>query len=114
MRIFLDDIRDPPIFDHITGEPFIWNKVIRSAEELIELVKTGQVTFISFDHDLAGTKTGYDVAKEIEKLAQQKLIPPIGYMIHSGNVVGATNIDRAMKSAFRFWYEEAANVADCR
>lgn len=99
MRIYFDDIRDPPL----TGTMF--DKVIRTPEELIDLIRTGVVRFISFDHDMGDTTplTGYDVAKEVEKLAAEGKISPIDYSIHSGNIVGCKNIDAAMKSAWRFW-----------
>ena len=102
MKIFLDDIRDPPLFDRVTGERLTWT-VVRTAEEAISLVEAGKVTFISFDHDLGYGLSGYDVAKRIEELAHSGAINPIDYAIHSANPVGAENIDRAMKSAWRFW-----------
>jgi hypothetical protein len=102
MRIYLDDERDPPTKDRF-GEPLPEWTVVRTAQEAIALVATGQVEFIDFDHDLGTKLTGYDVAQYIELLAVDNLIPPIGFAIHSGNPVGAGNIDRAMKSAHRFW-----------
>lgn len=107
MRVFLDDVRDPPLFDRLTGERLVWDAVCRTADELIALVNTGNVRFISFDHDLGHDKSGYDAACYIEKLAAKDKIPRIDYTIHSGNVVGAGNIDRAMKSAHRFWDSNA-------
>lgn len=103
MRVFLDDLRDPPIFDQMTGERLQWDAVVRTAEEAIALVAAGKVTFLSFDHDLGSALSGYDVAKKAEELAHSGAIPPIDYAIHSGNPVGAENIDRAMKAAWRFW-----------
>ena len=99
IRIWLDDVRNPP--------PGTW-VVHRSAEETLLLIESGLVTFIDFDHDLGPDRlTGYDVAKKIEQLAHDGKIPPIEYSIHSGNPVGANNIDRAMKSAWRFWDQGA-------
>lgn len=107
MRIFLDDRRDPPIFNRITGEMEKWDMVCRNIDEILPLVRSGQVTFISFDHDLGQgeDRDAIVVAKEIERLAAKNAIPPIDYSIHSGNVIGAGNIDAAMKSAWRFWKE---------
>lgn len=102
MRIFLDDIRNPPLFDS-AGDKLHWDKIIRNPIEAMELIKNGVVTFISFDHDLGVELTGYDVAKLVEKLAFEKCIPPIDYAIHSANPVGAGNIDKAMKSAWNIW-----------
>jgi len=103
MRIFLDDIRDPPAFDGVTGKPITWDRVCRTGVEALDYVEKGLATFISFDHDLGFGLTGYDVANRIEKLAVTGKIPPIDYAVHSANVVGANNIDKAMKSAWRFW-----------
>jgi hypothetical protein len=96
MKIYLDDIRSNPYSDFIS---------IKTAHEAIELIKTNQVTHISFDHDLGLPEngTGYDVAKTIEELAFNDQIKPIRWMIHSANPVGRTNIARAMMSAERYW-----------
>lgn len=103
MRIFLDDLRDPPLFDKLTGDLAQWDHVCRTAKEAIALVETGKVTFISFDHDLGDGMDGIAVANCIERLAVTDKIPPIDYDLHSGNVVGAGNIDRAMKAAWHYW-----------
>ncbi len=103
MRVFLDDVRTPPAFDALTGEPTVWSKICRTGEELIDLINQKLVTYISFDHDLGDGISGYDVAKQIEELAAHGSIPPIDYAVHSANPVGANNIDLAMKAAWRFW-----------
>lgn len=57
MRIWLDDVRPMPAgFD-------VW---CRTYEDVIDLMPT--ISYISFDHDLgdADTRTGYDVACQIE------------------------------------------------
>lgn len=90
MKIYLDDIRDCP-------DGFI---LCRTAEEAIALIKTGQVTFISFDHDLGTELTGYDVAKFIEEayiMGELKLFPQ--WRIHSANPVGVRNIMAALLKA---------------
>ncbi len=101
MRIFLDDEREAPRFNR-WGEPISWDYVCRTADEAEILIRTGKVQYISFDHDLGTEKTGYDVAKLIEQLAALHAIPSIDYDIHSGNIVGSANIDRAMKRAWIF------------
>lgn len=94
MRIWLDDIREmPKDFD-------IW---VKNPEYAGLLISTGQVTYISFDHDLGYDQTGYDVAKVIESMAHDGSIDYIGWDIHSANPVGRKNIEMAMKSAERFW-----------
>jgi hypothetical protein len=42
MKVFLDDVRDGL-------EGFV---VVRTGEELVSLIESGVVDFISFDHDL--------------------------------------------------------------
>lgn len=98
MRIFLDDIREPGSSD--------W-KIVRSAEQAIELLKTGLVTEISFDHDLGNDLTGYHVACFIEQGAFEQRLAPMIWHVHSANPVGRENIKRAMKSAERFWKQRS-------
>ena len=106
MKIWLDDIRPIP-----EGYDF-WAK---NYYEMIGLLISGNVTFVSFDHDLGmlgnetildPKNTGYEVAKVIEGLASGDgdfYIKPIGWDIHSANPAGRRNIELAMKSAERFW-----------
>jgi hypothetical protein len=90
-RVWLDDERQmPDDFDiHI-----------KTADELIDLIRQNQVKFISFDHDLGEPidKNGYSVAKVIEQLAFEGIQPP-EWQIHSANSVGRMNIRKAMESA---------------
>lgn len=107
MRVYLDDVRQPPMFDSLTGEKLNWI-IVRSAPALLKLIDAGVVSYISFDHDLGDDEagTGYTVAKYIEEKAHQGLLDPIDYQIHSANPVGANNIDKAMKSAWKVWEKE--------
>lgn len=95
MRIFLDDIRMPT---SDLGEVLI----IRDAKTAMDLVKTGNVTFISFDHDLGTELSGYDVAMLIEELVFMGDIRCPKWAIHSANPVGRERIRMAMRSAERF------------
>lgn len=96
MILFLDDKRDPK--DH--GFPTAhWAK---TAKEAIEIVKTGKVQQISFDHDLGTKLDGNDVAQVIEDLVRQKKIPMPTWRIHSANPPGALEITATMRSAERF------------
>ena len=99
MKIWLDDIRPMP-------EGF--DVHCKTATEAADFIRTGKVTFISFDHDLGPEKagTGYRVAVFIEDYARAGAIPPIGYQVHSANPVGRDNIIMAMNSAMRFWLED--------
>ena len=92
MFIFLDDLRAPP-------QGAI---LCRTAEEAIAWLETGQVTRISFDHDLGTALTGYDVAKTIEAWVAEGKIKIPDWEIHSANPVGRSNIQAAMQSALRW------------
>ena len=93
IKIWLDDERPAP-----DG----WT-LCKTYEECVGLLPIA--THISFDHDLGGDKTGYDVAKYIENLAANGLNHKIGWAIHSANPVGRTNIQLAMLNAERYWDE---------
>lgn len=103
MRLYLDDLRPTPAsvwYD--AALPFTHSP--KTAWEAIELLKTGEVDFISFDHDLgpAEAGTGYDVARWIEEQAGTNpdfRVPD--WSVHSANPVGAGNIQRAMLAAVR-------------
>lgn len=94
MKMWLDDIRIPPIdFD-------IW---VKNATDAINEIKKGTITHISFDHDLGlDSLTGYDVACYIEENVFNGKIDPISWSIHSANPVGRKNITMAMESCERF------------
>ena len=96
MQLWLDDIRDPKVY----GKPeAIW---VKTAEEAMAILRTGYVSFISFDHDLGTELDGHDVATEIERLVYEGLIPMPEWSVHSANPVGEAEITAAMKSAKRF------------
>lgn len=97
MKIFLDDMRDPP------NDSFT---VVRTAQEAIELLKTNQVTAISLDHDLGTFLTGYDVALFIEKGAYEGTLKKLQMRVHTQNPVGRANICRACQNAYRYWSEK--------
>ncbi len=72
MRVWLDDLRPMP------EEYDYWAK---NAYEMIGLLISGNITFISFDHDLGyfheekeldPKNTGYEVAKYIEGVASEE------------------------------------------
>lgn len=93
MRVYLDDERSMPSNFDIK---------VKTADEAIELIQSGNVTEISLDHDLGAEKTGYDVAKFIEQHAYNG-----GYrfktMIHTANPVGRKNILQALQNAEKYW-----------
>ncbi len=96
IRLWLDDVRDP----RYHGQPpeTIW--VVTHTDAMAHILN-GQVAFISFDHDLGSPLTGYDLAKDIEKLCARGDIECPEWAIHSANPVGRDNIQMAMVSAKR-------------
>ena len=92
MRIFLDDVRNPT---PDLGEVI----VVRDAKTALDLVKTGLVTWISFDHDLGTELTGYSVAMLIEEMVFMEEIKCPEWRIHSANPVGRQKIAMAMQAA---------------
>lgn len=110
MKMWLDDIRPTPFpprstwrtsYPYDTNAPYELHAV--NAAEAIAAINTGEITFISFDHDLGQGPTGYDVAKYIEAGAHDGTIKPIKFKVHSANPVGAEKIQAAMESAWRAW-----------
>jgi len=95
MNLWIDDIRNPK--DHGWAGAH-WAK---TAHEANEIIRTGKVTSVSFDHDLGAGPAAYECAKLIEKLcAEGKIMCPI-WRIHSSNPVGRQRIAAAMLSAER-------------
>ena len=97
MKVWLDDERPMPDF---------FDTHVKTADEAIELIKTGNVEVISLDHDLAAVgvdaKTGYDVAKFIEQYAYEGG-ERMTIMVHTQNPVGRKNICMACQNAYKFW-----------
>jgi hypothetical protein len=96
MRLWIDDDeehRKPP-------KGWIWAKTLAEA---LEIVKTGKVTHISFDHDLGGDDKSMPVAWFIEDAAFHGTMKPPEWRIHSANPVGRANLEATMKSAMRYW-----------
>lgn len=101
MKIWLDDVRNPP------DDSWTW---VKNKSEAIPLLMSGDVTHVSFDHDLGEIHTGYDLAKDIEKWAFEDYhnmyawkFPKLTWDIHSANPVGRKNIEMAMRNAEKFW-----------
>ncbi len=104
MKLWLDDERDPkePFIQEnfgATGDEF-WVKTVSSA---VRYLMQGNITSISFDHDLGYNGTGLDVAKWIEEEAFYGRLQKLDWFIHSKNEVGAKNIEKAMRKAESFW-----------
>lgn len=90
-KLFIDDLRPVP-------KGYV---VARTYKEAIAIICKGDVSHISFDHDLGGKKTGYDIAKFIEEQAIKGNVLFDTWQIHSANPVGKKNIEMAMLSAQR-------------
>jgi hypothetical protein len=96
MRIWLDDERPMP-----QG----YDLHVKTATEAIALLRGGQVTCISLDHDLGfeWNGTGYDVAVFIEEGAHRGTLKPIRVKLHTANPVGRRRMAQAIQSAKRAW-----------
>lgn len=101
MRIYLDDIRTPP-----DG----WT-IVRTYAECIEALQTGNVDYLSLDHDLAEEHyavstgytdhqpvfrepTGYDVCKW---MVENDVWPKKAITLHSANPVGRQNMRQLLE-----------------
>ena len=110
MKLWLDDYRDPGKYSKLE---WTW---VKTAEDAVKILRTGQVEFASLDHDLTdeqmvrggtlgqiyedGHKSGYDVVEFLEQ--HPEFWPRDGVNVHSANPVGKKRmqqiIDRHYKS----------------
>ena len=102
MKIWLDDRieRDPPVDEGWT--------IVRSPEETIALLETGEVTELSLDHDLAlwddagRERTGDDVVTWIlEAVVTTGFVPPESIVVHSGNPAGRRRMELGIEAIYR-------------
>jgi len=90
IKIWLDDERPSP-------KEYVHLKTV---SECIELLETGKVRHINFDHDLGTKLTGHDLALWIEKRAfEDSNFRVPSYAIQSANIIGSRNIESTMKNA---------------
>lgn len=101
LRVWLDDERPMPsdFTNHVT-----------TAQEAIDLLKTGQVDLISLDHDLGSENVyennGYVVAEFIEEFAfNNRCLPCIEVRIHTANSSARTKMESAIRNACKFCNE---------
>lgn len=88
MKVYLDDERTTPEGSVCVYWP----------DEAIELLKSGDVTEISLDHDLGDDDrgTGYDVVLWIEEqVALRGFVPP-AMKVHSANVSARTKMENGI------------------
>lgn len=98
MKLYLDDERAAP-----DGR-----MRVRWPEEAIELLKTGNVTELSLDHDLGDDErgTGYDVLLWIEEaVATSRFVPP-RMVIHSANSSARAKMEAGLERIQRFAEEK--------
>lgn len=98
MRLWLDDIREPWKYGYIASE---W---AHTAQEAIALLKTGEITFASLDHDLSveatcgnpapNEETGYTVVCWME---ENDVWPCDGVVVHSMNPVGRARMEAVIR-----------------
>jgi NAD+-processing family protein with receiver domain len=100
MRVWLDDTRPAP-------EGWVH---VETPEEAIDLLKTGDVEEISFDHDLGlddyedgRERTGYRVLLWIEEQLHVHGIKPPKMKVHSGNLPGHERLLRGVEAIEREW-----------
>jgi len=100
MNIWLDDERLP------LSKEWVWRKTAEETIGTIALLPGSiqDIQRISFDHDLGGKYTGYDVAKWIEyeffnllQHGRRKDFAHIQWDVHSANTPGRDRIRAAMK-----------------
>ena len=77
MKLWLDDIREPP------GEDWTWVKTVPEAKEILE---SQEVSEASLDHDLGDQEP--EGRTLVLWMAEHEIWPTEEIVIHSGNVVG--------------------------
>lgn len=113
INLWLDDERnpdDPRIQELFGAEPgMVWAK---TADAAIAKLRLNIVAWISFDHDLGTTLTGYDVARWIEERAHSGELQSLSWTVHSANVVGARAIRQSLVNADRYWSRKPGSSLD--
>jgi len=94
VKVYLDDERVPP-------EGWV---LVRWPDEVIDLLKTGEVTHLSLDHDLGddGRGTGYDVLLWLEEqVFNNKFFKVPEMKVHSANSGARPKMESAIRSIQR-------------
>lgn len=91
MKLWLDDCRDPREYH---DDNWVWAK---TAEDTIDILKTGKVEQASLDHDLGllDCGTGYDVILFLE--ANPEYWPVNGVIVHSRNPVATKRMQTVIE-----------------
>lgn len=86
MKLWLDDTRPLPTLKPGTISDWV---LAHSVNEAIDLMKTGEVTFASLDHDLGiYHDDGGSGIKLLDWMAENDIWPRDGISVHSANPVG--------------------------
>ena len=97
INLWLDDIRDPTEYGYVG---WTW---VKTYDDAISLLKTGDVVRASLDHDLSllatlgypdKEMTGYDVVCWMEEF---NVWPEEGVYVHSANPVGRQRMELVLK-----------------
>ena len=114
MKIFLDDLRTPPLPDE-TG-PWV---MCRSVADVLAIIYAGhQIDLVSLDHDLGeGVASGYNLLCLIEARIGRAEWPFADtctqvpyFQIHSDNPVGRKDMERAIRSIDRLLHRDSGSV----
>lgn len=103
MKVWLDDIRPMPITYSIH---------VKTAEEAIDLLLSGEVEEISLDNDLGLDDDGYEltqgkkVAQWIEEKSFHGELEPLKLNHHTDNVSAQIEMEKAFENATRFWKDQ--------
>jgi hypothetical protein len=109
IKVFLDDEKEASFRQQLAQGYDIW---VTTPEEVIDLLKTGKVSHVSLDHDLAlepEDRNGYMVAKWIEEQAYHGTLSPLKWNVHSQNPTGRSRMIQALQNADKYWNKEKIN-----
>jgi len=95
MKVYLDDERPTP-------EGWVG---VKWPEEVIDLLKTGEVTHLSLDHDLGNDErgTGYDVVVWVEEQVVLRNFTPPVISLHTANPSARQKMQTGVDSINRLW-----------
>jgi hypothetical protein len=103
MKIWLDDLRDPPDTGWIVARNYeAFEQILRTIYLLT--FAGGQIDLISFDHDLGEGKDGYDCIKLCASVDYCEMYPQ-DIEVHSMNPIGRDNI-----LAFDEWFRRTRDA----
>lgn len=106
--LYLDDKRTPT-----DVQAWIVSRTVQHAKNLV--MHMGMPSFISFDHDIDETGTGYDFAKwlvEQDQDGKYEFPENFRYQVHSANPVGAQNIKGLLDSYLQHKKSEKEGTGD--